>query len=139
MAGGRAGAVHVGRFAGGIGGQRTAPLGHHAEAAKDEHFGFHLGLGIDRGDFGHRQDTRQNHALHAEFAAIEIDHIGIGGSGLHRQVAAQTGMVLGGISQQAQISEDHRIGPGAFGVGDGAVPQLFLARAGKSVDRHQQF
>ena len=45
MAGRRAGAVHVGRLSGGVGGQRATPLGHHAKAAENENLGLDLGFG----------------------------------------------------------------------------------------------
>ena len=37
-------------------------------------------------------------------------------------------MVLGGIGQQAHVGQNDRIGPGAFGIGHGAVPQILRAR-----------
>ena len=89
MACGRTDAVHVGRFAGGIGRQRTAPLGHHAEAAEDEDLGLHVDFAVDRGDFLNRENAGQHHAAHAEGAGVKIDRIGIGGGGLYRKMAAQ--------------------------------------------------
>jgi len=137
MAGRRADAVHVGRQAGSVGRQRTAPLGHHAEAAEDEHFHLDGNLGAESGDFRHRQDTRQHGPLDAEGFMIEADRFRRRSRSLHRQMQPQLGMLAAGIIAEAHIGQDHRIGLQFGGVVHRLMPDLGRACAGEGVDGHQ--
>ncbi len=135
--GGRADPVHVGRFAGGIGRERAAPLGHDAKPAEDEGFDLGLALAVDGGDFGHAQHPGQHHPAHAEFADVEVDRVGIGGGSLHRKMAPEPRMVVGRMGQKPEVGQDHRIRPGLFGIRQRPVPDRLVPRARKGVDRHQ--
>jgi hypothetical protein len=104
-----AGALTVGRFAGGVGGERAAALHHDAEAAEAEDLDLHRSAGDDALHLGQGQDPRQDGALDAEALVIIVDRLVAGRRALDREMQAQPRMPFGGVVHEAGIGEDDGI------------------------------
>ena len=114
----RTGAVHVRRLAGGVGGERAAAFGHHAEAPEHEHFGLDVDLAVDRRDFLHGQNARQHDAFDAEGFGVDVDRVGVGRRRLDREMQAQAFPMLGRVVEEAEIGENDRVRAETVGVVD---------------------
>ena len=124
----RAHARRVGRFAGAIRRQQTAPFHHHAEAAEAEQLDLDVGVLHHVFHLRQRQHARQHGALDAEVLAVEIHRLVAGSRALHRQMQPEIRVMLDRVTHQPGVGEDHRIhaefrraidraGPAAPGVG----------------------
>ena len=85
---------------------------------------------VDGRDFRDGENTRQHDAFDAEVAYIEVDRIGSGSGGLHREMQALSGMAARGVFQQTGIGDDQRIRAGLDRGVDGAMPERLPPAAG---------